>query len=36
MKIVVTGASGNVGRSLVPRLRERGVELLLVGATWRR
>ncbi len=31
MRIVVTGASGFVGRSLVPRLAESGAELLLVG-----
>ena len=30
-KIVITGASGFVGRQLVPRLRDAGCELLLVG-----
>lgn len=30
-KIIVTGATGFVGRQLVPILRERGAELLLVG-----
>ena len=31
MRIVLTGATGFVGRELVPLLRERGHELLLVG-----
>lgn len=30
-KIVITGASGFIGRQLVPRLRDAGCELLLVG-----
>lgn len=33
MRIVVTGASGFVGRSLVPLLADAGSELLLVGRT---
>ena len=31
MKIIITGASGSIGRFLVPYLKERGHELLLVG-----
>lgn len=31
MKMVITGASGFVGRNLVPQLKGAGVELLLVG-----
>jgi lipopolysaccharide/colanic/teichoic acid biosynthesis glycosyltransferase/uncharacterized protein YbjT (DUF2867 family) len=31
LKIVITGASGNIGRQLVPLLQGRGVDLLLVG-----
>lgn len=31
LKVVVTGASGFVGRQLVPRLAARGLQLLLVG-----
>lgn len=31
MRIAITGASGNVGRELVPRLLERGMNILLVG-----
>lgn len=31
MKIIVTGASGNIGSALVPRLSARGFQLLLVG-----
>ncbi|MFC4293250.1 sugar transferase [Sphingorhabdus arenilitoris] len=31
MKIIITGAGGNIGRALVPYLREKGHELLLVG-----
>ncbi|MHA6298260.1 sugar transferase [Devosia sp. CAU 1758] len=33
MKIVVTGASGFVGRQIVPRLLQAGARLLLVGRT---
>jgi lipopolysaccharide/colanic/teichoic acid biosynthesis glycosyltransferase len=31
LKIVITGASGFIGRQLVPRLRDAGCDLLLVG-----
>jgi lipopolysaccharide/colanic/teichoic acid biosynthesis glycosyltransferase len=31
MRLVITGASGSLGRQLVPRLQEIGCELLLVG-----
>ncbi|UXN74085.1 NAD-dependent epimerase/dehydratase family protein [Devosia sp. A8/3-2] len=31
MKIVITGASGHIGRQLVPPLQRRGIDLLLVG-----
>jgi len=31
MRIIITGASGNVGSALVPRLAAHGFELLLVG-----
>lgn len=31
MRIAITGASGFIGRQLIPVLRERGVELLLIG-----
>lgn len=31
MKIVITGASGYLGKEIVPLLRERGIVLLLVG-----
>lgn len=31
MRVIITGASGHLGKALVPRLQARGVEMLLVG-----